>query len=395
MDREYGLAWYWIRRFGGFGLFFLIVWSTLAVASDHNGLAQTWALPEKFDWRDNAGDFTTKVKDKDKPQHCSCCWAFAATAAMEAMFKIQSDDPNLSPDIAEQQLLSCTGFGCKWHAMDEVLDYLLDNGGLGVEAAYPYQSDDRLPCSGVASDWQDHALLLESWETVDSDTESLKQKILEGPVIAGMTVYSDLMNYSVGVYEHVWGGKLGGHFVLLVGWDDSVGCWIAKNSWGADWGEQGWFRIKYQASGIQDQNAFALKVVVPGCSCVDQDQDGFFSLHCSDSLCQPRSDCDDNVAGVNPRQTEICDDGLDNDCNAKVDEQDPACPADSGEEDPDNEEEDSSDPTEGQNTDDAGHQSGIDTGVLGGCASVGKNDVHNYLATLLLLLAFLAFCVRR
>ncbi len=35
------------------------------------------------------------------------------------------------------------------------------------------------------------------------------------------------------------------HAVVLVGWDDSDGCWIIKNSWGQGWGENGYARVKY------------------------------------------------------------------------------------------------------------------------------------------------------
>ena len=35
------------------------------------------------------------------------------------------------------------------------------------------------------------------------------------------------------------------HGIVLVGWDDSVGAWILRNSWGANWGESGYMRIAY------------------------------------------------------------------------------------------------------------------------------------------------------
>ena len=35
-----------------------------------------------------------------------------------------------------------------------------------------------------------------------------------------------------------------GHFVVIIGWNDADDCWICKNSWGPDWGEDGYFRIK-------------------------------------------------------------------------------------------------------------------------------------------------------
>ena len=50
--------------------------------------------------------------------------------------------------------------------------------------------------------------------------------------------------------------------------------------------------------------------------CVDGDDDGW-SVGCND--------CDDGNAEVNPGAEEICDDGVDNDCDGPIDEYDPDC----------------------------------------------------------------------
>ena len=55
-----------------------------------------------------------------------------------------------------------------------------------------------------------------------------------------------------GVYQHVSGGYAGGHCVSLIGYDDAQGCWIAKNSWGTDWGESGYFKIAYGQCRIEN-----------------------------------------------------------------------------------------------------------------------------------------------
>ena len=73
-----------------------------------------------------------------------------------------------------------------------------------------------------------------------------------GPIQTGFTVYNDFMNYSSGIYEYVSGSNLGGHAVIIIGWGNENGkdYWICQNSWGASWGEKGYFRIKMGECGI-------------------------------------------------------------------------------------------------------------------------------------------------
>lgn len=40
-----------------------------------------------------------------------------------------------------------------------------------------------------------------------------------GPMMVGLTVYEDFMNYEKGVYDHVTGIAVGGHAIKIIGWD--------------------------------------------------------------------------------------------------------------------------------------------------------------------------------
>ena len=53
---------------------------------------------------------------------------------------------------------------------------------------------------------------------------------------------------------------------------------------------------------------------IPNCSCTDGDGDGYYSTSCSDTDCSPRTDCDDTRSSVHPGATEVCGNGLDDDC---------------------------------------------------------------------------------
>ena len=72
----------------------------------------------------------------------------------------------------------------------------------------------------------------------------------KGPVSACFTVYDDFRYYKSGIYIHKSGAQLGGHCVCIVGYSDADRAWIARNSWGPAWGENGYFRIGYGQVGI-------------------------------------------------------------------------------------------------------------------------------------------------
>jgi len=72
----------------------------------------------------------------------------------------------------------------------------------------------------------------------------------EGPVQAVMRVYSDLFLYGSGVYQPTdHSAFLGYHSVRIVAWgakkegNDTKYFWKIANSWGEEWGEDGYFRM--------------------------------------------------------------------------------------------------------------------------------------------------------
>jgi hypothetical protein len=111
------------------------------------------------------------------------------------------------------------------------------------------------PCADKCSNWEDLITEISDWHTVVSDVTSIKNALLQyGPLVAGMVVYDDFQGYSGGVYEHPGSDPDPmNHVVAIVGYDDAQNCWICKNSWGINWGEDGWFRIVYGDCKIGDE----------------------------------------------------------------------------------------------------------------------------------------------
>lgn len=66
-----------------------------------------------------------------------------------------------------------------------------------------------------------------------------------GPVVTTFTVYEDFYSYKTGIYQHVWGGPVGGHAVKFVGYgtQDGTDYWLIANSWDYSWGEGGFFQM--------------------------------------------------------------------------------------------------------------------------------------------------------
>ena len=200
-------------------------------------------LPVKIDWRDySGGNYVTPVKEQGM---CGACWAFAATAALESKVLISQDSPGVPIDLSEQILTSCSGAGtCAAGAINVAADFI-SNSGLPPESCYPYAAADGACTSGCAN-WQDTAYKISGWQMVDPTVQAVKYALYNyGPLVTLMAAQTDFFYYSSGIYTYSWGGFEGYHSALIVGYDDVEQYFIVKSSWGADWGEAGYFRIDY------------------------------------------------------------------------------------------------------------------------------------------------------
>ena len=74
----------------------------------------------------------------------------------------------------------------------------------------------------------------------------LKASLQSGPVVAMVNAGgTDFMYYSGGILNSSTCGDRVNHAVVIVGFssDDDGDYYIVRNSWGADWGEQGYIRV--------------------------------------------------------------------------------------------------------------------------------------------------------
>jgi len=99
--------------------------------------------------------------------------------------------------------------------------------------------------SAVRSYTQDKATIRDFQYGMGVDL--MVQALNEGGSIAvSMNVSSDFLIYKTGIYYKRAGSAMGAHAIRIVGYgsEKGVAYWIAANSWGAAWGENGFFRIR-------------------------------------------------------------------------------------------------------------------------------------------------------
>jgi len=195
------------------------------------------SVPSSLDYRTSGG--VSGVRDQG---NCGSCWAFAMTGGLESNVMLSQ---NMSSDLnlSEQVLISCSGVGsCDGGSLNA--DYL-QSTGLPPASFYPYTATDGT-CSAAQAGWQSQAYKIGSWSSVNQDLSAIKSAMAAyGPLPTAFMVYEDFMNYKSGIYSYTSGKQLGGHGVLLVGYNDDEQYFIVKNSWGPAWGENGFFRIAY------------------------------------------------------------------------------------------------------------------------------------------------------
>lgn len=243
--------------------------------------ASAGAPPASFDWRNTTwlgktGNWLTPIKDQGS---CGSCWAFGAVGQTEAVLKIAAGDPGLTPDLAEEYLVSgCSGAGTccgGWHA--SALSFILTNG-IPDEACMPYVdgggkcncttscptscpnhtggSCSYDTCANRCSDYASRLVKIRAYGYVGTNRTTIKQALLTyGPLSVAMD-WPDGFWDANGVRQCSAPQGID-HVVDLVGYDDAGGYWIARNSWGSYWNGDGYFKIGYGQCNIEQYVYYA------------------------------------------------------------------------------------------------------------------------------------------
>jgi cathepsin L len=227
---------------------------------------------DTIDWR--AEGQVTDIKDQGQ---CGSCWAFSAVAVLEsAWFRKTGNLISLS----EQDLVDCVTdcYGCNggWpsYAIEYIINGSMPNSTLGddnytkgilSEASYSYTATDQ-PCAynktNIVANFTELVILPK--ESVSHLQDAL---LSIGPISVAINANDDFQHYSSGLFE-VSNDECDptelDHAVTAVGLGTtSKGkrYYIIKNSWGTDWGQDGYIYFSADVPnmcGIAEDTCYAM-----------------------------------------------------------------------------------------------------------------------------------------
>jgi hypothetical protein len=254
-------------------------------------------LPKEFNGKEIYAKYFNDIEDQ---KNCGSCWAFSTVKTLEDRINIQSKiQPkiNLSPahsiicDVgayenivngrisAEKETEYRKNSSCYGNTIYDGLKYLYVVGSV-LDQCIPYdlksniyykplnefQDIQDIPfCETVVGEYYDMCynwyyepkspeysgiparfFRLSSYYKLKDEESMMKDIYLYGPIVSGFDVYDNF--YTFDPKNEIYEGKgvlTGGHAIEIVGWGEENGIkyWWIKNSWGIDWGIDGYFKM--------------------------------------------------------------------------------------------------------------------------------------------------------
>ena len=124
--------------------------------------------------------------------------------------------------------------------------------GCVPESMWPFIEDNvtKEPPAELLVEAEKHQAI-SYYRIPDNNLQLILQSLSSGyPIVFGMTVYDSIMSDEVsktGILNNptITESSLGGHAVVLVGYDKSANRFKVRNSWGPKWGQNGYFTMPF------------------------------------------------------------------------------------------------------------------------------------------------------
>ena len=216
--------------------------------------------PVNHTWANvNGVNFLTNNRNQHIPVYCGSCWAQATTFVLSDRIKIRRHarwpDINISPQVllsCDKQQRGCFG---GWPILS--FKYIRENG-ITDETCSPYQSrghSNGLDCSplihcmecsksGECNPVKKYSkYFVDEFGFVSGEKDMVDEISSWGPIACTIAVTQELHNYTGGIFHDYSGRKNRDHEVEIVGYGEENGVkfWQIRNSWGSNWGENGFF----------------------------------------------------------------------------------------------------------------------------------------------------------
>lgn len=248
---------------------------------------------KEWDWRSRHGkNWMTPVRDQ---HNCHSCWAFASIGVLEAYINIYYNhkyDMNLS----ENELLYCPlksywlPRGCNGSAWPvDVYNYIKSNGIVNEEC-FSY-STDSLPCASKCSN-PSELIFIENDSLYNVNESTMKSLLFKSPVTLSLHKWNHsvvLAGYKeIEAGDIVWLGdsvyNSSGPITISENYHQSLidrTVWLIKDSYGTNWGDNGYGYILVAPSNINSGRAIygsitSLNLSDSDIECTDADGDGYY-----------------------------------------------------------------------------------------------------------------------